>query len=56
MKILKALVLMVCILFSQFASALASSDRVVVFGTSILPISGIWWNETRSGSGYNLVV
>ena len=56
MNILKALVLMVCILCSQFASALASSDRVVVFGTSFLPVSGIWWNETRSGSGYNLAI
>ena len=56
MIILKALVLMACILCSQFASALASSDRVVVFGTSVLPVQGIWWNETRSGSGYNLAI
>ena len=56
MKSLKVLVLMVCLLASQFASALASSDRIVVFGTSVLPVSSIWWNETRSGSGYNLAI
>ena len=56
MKILKAIVLMACLLCAQLAAAMASSGSEVVFGTSVVPVQGMWWNETRAGSGYNLAI